>query len=139
MDRFSGKFFFEDEKKNRLFFAKDYGVFYFYDYIGSDKSYLKKFFMAVPKVPLIDNKKVNWKDTLTPRVVFGGFKKELLMFLSSFCYKPFLYIGIWEKEGDIISGKINLNGKNILCFGKIDEVQGLSWIKVENITIRRIK
>ncbi len=139
MDRFSGRFFFEDEKKNRLFFAKDYGVFYFYDYVGSDSSYLKKFFIAVPRVPLVDNRRVRWRDTLTPRIVFGWFKKELLMFLASFFSRRFLYRGTWEKENDFIKGEIELNGRKIICSVKIDEIHFFDSIMVENLIIRRKK
>ncbi|WP_200762279.1 urea transporter [Nitrosophilus alvini] len=139
MDRFSGRFFFEDPEKNKLFFAKEYGIFYFYDYTGKDRSYLKKFFMAIPRIALIGKERVKWEDFLTPRIVYEGFKKDFLMFLASICSKPFLYKGVWEKNGDDIKGTINIGNRQISVLTVIDKTHGFDTIKVENLIIRRKK
>ncbi len=138
MDRFSGRFFFEDERGNRLFFAKEYGVFYFYDYVGDDESYLKRIFMAVPRIALSGSRRVVWRDFLTPRIVHSGLKRALYMFLASFCYKPFLYGGVWEKEGNLIRGEIR-GDKIFKSETVIDEVNGFASIRLDEILIRRKK
>ncbi len=137
MDRFSGKFYFEDEGGSRLFFAKSYGVFYFYDFVGNDSSYLKKIFVAAPRIALIGNETVEWEDMLTPRILFGGMKKSVLMFLSSFWSRPFLYTGVWRKEGDTIRGEIAVGREKIKTSVTIDRIHGFGSIEVENLTIRR--
>ncbi len=137
MDRFSGKFYFEDEGGSRLFFAKSYGVFYFYDFAGRDESYLKRLFVAAPRIVLIGNEAVEWEDLLTPRIVYGGFKKSVMMFLSSFWSRPFLYRGVWRKEGDTIQGEIEIGGENVTTSVTIDRVHGFDSIEVQNLTIRR--
>jgi len=138
MDRFSGKFYFEDQRGNRLFFAKEYGVFYFYDYIGSDSSYLKKIFVALPRVALVGDREVEWEDYLTPRVLFEGFKSSLLMFLASIYSKPFIYEGVWKKDADIIKGLIEIDGKKIVTKAEISKVHGFESFKVNDIEIRRV-
>ncbi len=137
MDRFSGKFYFEDESGNRLFFAKAYGIFYFYDYVGRDRTPLKKIFMAVPRIALVGREVAEWDDTLTPRIVYDGLRKSVTMFLASFWSGPFLYHGRWRKSGDTIDGTIDIAGEELLTSVTIDAHHGFERIVVGNLTLRR--
>ncbi|WP_456404479.1 urea transporter [Hydrogenimonas sp.] len=137
MDRFSGKFYFEDEKHNRLFFAKSYGIFYFYDYTGDDRSPLKKIFMAAPRIALVGREEAEWEDTLTPRIVHEGLRRSVTMFLASFWNRPFLYRGTWHKSGDRIDGTIGIGRESVKTSVTIDAHHGFERIEVKNLTLRR--
>ncbi len=124
-----GEFYFSDGK-NRLFFALDSKLFYFYRYEGN-RSYLQELFKIAPKIPLIIQE-VAYEDILPMELRFNKIKAAFIEFFLSFYYK--LYnkkIVLYKKRLEVASE----NGKVGFSFYE----KGFSYIEGKNFQLKRIK
>ncbi len=132
-----GTFYF-DSGKGVLYFGKQDGTFYFYRFDGRDK-YLKTFFMALPKLPLFYRKSVVWEDFIPIKIVVGGIKKSVILFLSSFRHNfaKVLYKGEFLDEktvkGCVKSSILNIEKEFTV---KFHEFSGIEEIKTEDFEIK---
>jgi len=126
----NGEFYFSDGK-NKLYFYTYGSLFYFYNYIGDDNSYLKILFQLAPRIPLV-NKEVEFIDYLPIYLLENKFKTMIIELFASF--NKFLY----KREF-----RYNLN--KLLLQSEFGEVRfsfyekGFSELKTKNILLRKIK
>lgn len=139
MNRFSGKFYFEDNYGNILHFAKEAGMFYFYDYEGSEDSWLQKFYVALPRIPLVYRKSLSWNDYLPKRFA----NKSLLITLTSMGAmlfpKAFVTKGEWSFRDNLhIEGTL-FNAYKQKVNVVLDQSKGINMIQVNNLKLRMVK
>ena len=77
-----GCFYFESPC-GRLYFGKHEGTFYFYRVDGDDP-WLRRMFLALPRLPLAHRAKLTWSDYVPAGVVSAGPRRMLVDLLSSF-------------------------------------------------------
>ncbi len=124
-----GEFYFEDIKKNRLFFYNDLKQFYFYNYEG-DESCLKWLFILAPRIPFINKQNITFIDYLPLNLTKKTFEiiyMELLSILNK---------NIYKKETEYTMSNFKISSK----YGEaVLEVQdkGFNLIKYKNIELRR--
>jgi len=138
MNRFSGKFYFQDQDKNILHFAKESGMFYFYDYEGTNDSWLQKFYICMPRVPLLNREGLIWNDYLPKRYT----QKNLLSTLTSmgaiFFPKAYITKGEWFfKDTHTIQGTLQNTFKQEVNV-EIDPTNGIKTIHLNNLHLRKI-
>jgi len=136
MNRFSGKFYFEDEEGNILHFAKEAGMFYFYDYEGKESAWLKEFYIALPRLPLVSQKGLTWNDFLPKRYTQKSLFATLTSMGAIFFEKAYITKGEWtfEDEGHI-KGTLFNNFKQEVQV-ELDSSNGIKTIQINNLIIR---
>ncbi len=137
MDPFSGKFFFKDQYNNKLYFAKDAGMFYFYDYQGVSNAILAKIYSAIPRFPLNAHKGFSWKDYIIAQYIYPTWINRFFSLGAIFSCKPYVVQGEWyfESENEI---RGTLKGKKYLdTHIMLDETHGFKQIDIANISIRK--
>ncbi|MEO1942384.1 MAG: urea transporter [Campylobacterales bacterium] len=125
-----GEFYFEDNRKNRLYFAQRGRLFYFYDFQGRG-GYLKELFKLAPRVPLI-HRELSFNDMLPLSIRFeSGWKVEWMELWCSLNPKIFeereeyrlTPTGISSRFGEVLFA---INDK------------GFDRIKGEKFTLKRV-
>ena len=124
-----GEFYFEDNKKNRLYFYTDYKLFYFYLYDGSD-GILKEIFKLSPKIPLISSD-VKYFDILPPQFLYNKIKRFFIEFALPFNFELFNKKVEYKKERLKISSKY---GEVLFSFYE----KGFEILTFNDIQMRRI-
>ncbi|MGN7610760.1 urea transporter [Magnetococcales bacterium HHB-1] len=138
MDRYSGQFFFADQQDNRLYFTKEYGVFYFYDFQGQYNSWLSYLFFSLPRIPLTHKTGVSWKDTLPLTLLRHPGRRMLRQFLSSFHHGWFVLQGEWRfQQRNRIEGTIKLPSQTLRTEVQLDR-EGIAYFKVGNLSFIRV-
>lgn len=139
MNRFSGKFYFEDKQGNILYFFKEAGMFYFYDYEGQEKSWLQKMYISMPRVPLIYKNGLTWCDYLPKRYTQNDFISKIVSIGAMMFPKAYITKGEWKFEDERnIKGVLFNNFKQIVSVN-LDQNNGINTIKIDNLIIRKIK
>jgi len=83
-----GTFYLTDGEA-KLYFGIKNSTFYFYHFEGEVSSYLRYFFFASPKIPLVGREGVRWRDYLPLLSISSRLRRELYLFLSSFRHDLF--------------------------------------------------
>ncbi|MBA2847930.1 peptidoglycan DD-metalloendopeptidase family protein [Thermosulfuriphilus ammonigenes] len=138
-----GTYFF-DSGSDRLYFSKDQGTFYLLRHDGGDEA-LKALFLALPRVPLVYQKELCWKDNLPLEAYFGPLKRALFTFMASFrrdlarVTGTYFFSSSEEIQGEVQGG---VDRTRVKTFVRLDPLKGLSLVRVERegqkITLRRV-
>jgi len=134
-----GTFYWETDK-GKLYFGKHEGTFYLYRVEGKDP-WLNLIFLALPRVPLAYRQGMRWEDFLTIDSSFTGFRKVILLFLSSFHPKLSQVLGSYQWTApNIIEGKLSSTFGNLSheTYLELDESTGFKSIRVNQYELRRI-
>lgn len=78
-----GEFYFQDDKKNKLYFYSEPKQFYFYNYEGGE-SYLRHLFRLTPRVPFVNKEDTLFKDSLPLYLLQSSVQKMARELLSIF-------------------------------------------------------
>ncbi|PKK89073.1 MAG: hypothetical protein CVV64_16125 [Candidatus Wallbacteria bacterium HGW-Wallbacteria-1] len=137
-----GLFYLDDGMGGYLYFTIKHGFFHYYDFYGSDKSPLRHFMTALPRMPLSETADIPWNDTLPLDAVFTGFKRGALQFAAGLSV-PVNITGTWafDAKSREVRGSIPVPGARIETSVKFDSEMGFSEIRVgrECITRRKIR
>ncbi|MBF0381080.1 MAG: urea transporter [Magnetococcales bacterium] len=140
MEPLSGQFYLVDEEGNTLLFAKAVGFFYCYDYRGKDDTLLRLLFLALPRLPLLQQDGLGWRDSIPINVLHSGANRALKQFLASFHPAGYIHVGRWGWQGkNRIEGYIETGKKPIKTALILDEQEGLKSLTVNSITLQRLK
>ncbi len=139
MNRFSGKFYFEDDDGNILHFAKEAGMFYFYDYEGEDKAWLQKFYLAIPRLPLRSKKNLSWYDYLPRRYSKKSLFSSLTTMGAMLVPRAYVIKGKWNFKDETHIEGILLNGSKQKLSVVLDNTNGIKSIKINKLTIKMKK
>jgi len=138
MNRFSGKFYFEDSNGNILHFAKESGMFYFYDYEGKENAWLQKFYLCMPRVPLINREKLIWNDYLPNRYIQHSVFASVTSLGAIFFPKAYVTKGEWSfTDTHTIEGTLFNTFKQKVSV-EIDPSNGIKTIQLNHLSIRKI-
>ncbi len=136
MNRFSGRFYFEDQKGNRLHLAKEAGMFYLYDYEGKDESWLQKIYIAIPRIPLVYRKGLTWNDYLPARYALRTHLTYLLSIGAIAFPRAYITKGKWQfKDEQRIEGVLFSHPEQKVAVG-LDQSNGIDYIEVQEHIIR---
>jgi len=123
-----GEFYFFDGS-NKLYFYTDEKLFYFYEYEGKE-SFLKKLFIAAPKIPLI-NKEVEYSDIIPPQFKYGLVKNIIIQLILPFNYSLF------EQKTEYLKSRLKIESEyGYVKFSFYEK--GFDEIKCEDILLRRV-
>ncbi len=137
MDRLSGLFYLYDQAQNRLYFSKDAGMFYFYDYQGSWDDNLAKIYCAIPRFPLNTQKGLYWSDVVMSRAIEPTLINRYLNFGAMFSSKNYLIDGSWKFEDEkTISGILDTNENSKIRI-ELDDEQGFKRIDIGEFSFRK--
>lgn len=133
-----GTFYF-DSGKGKLYFGSYQGTFYFYSFDGHDPD-LKPFMIGCPSLPLAFRNRLSWTDVIPVGAVTTGFKKAVILFLSSF------YHGINKIKVDLSTLNENVIEGTVvskfLCYKSRTRVDlddaGIKQIQFEDTIYKRI-
>jgi len=134
-----GTFYFT-EGTARLYFGTQNNTFYFYHLDGNPDSPLKYFLLALPKLPLYFREGMFWRDHLPLISITSKWKREVLLFLSSFKHGVFevkwngKFLGRDEVAGSIIN-----MGKTLEVNVKFAKDFGFESLRIGDIRLIRIK
>nr|VFJ68139.1 MAG: Urea transporter [Candidatus Kentron sp. FW] len=121
-----------DSGKGRLFFNKDQCSFYFYRLEGDDP-WLSLLFTALPRMPLMYRRGMDWQDTPPVFAVGRGWRKHLANLAMAFHHgiTKIEYTSAWESEG-VITGTVRgrFFGKPLPIHVVLDPQSGFSRIRV---------
>ncbi len=76
-------YYFENQKA-KLYFGKEFGNFYFYDYEGNNP-HLKNIHLALAKMPLSYSQNIKWKDNINNSLILKRWQISLASFLNALC------------------------------------------------------
>ncbi len=139
MNRFSGQFYFEDEHKNLLYFAKEAGMFYFYDYEGDSEVWLQKFYTAMPRVPLCYKKDLRWRDYLPVHNQSKDGWFDIYSLGAIFVPKILVCEGEWRFEDGLnLKGRLSKQPTSQMHV-ELDQINGIKTVRLEGWTIRMEK
>jgi urea transporter/murein DD-endopeptidase MepM/ murein hydrolase activator NlpD len=100
-------FFSQTDTNDRLFFGIENSKFVFYSYDGKRDGLLKYLFYGLPKMPLIKEKGLLWKEEL-PDELFSSKKGWIMMLIKSFKHNLGGVMGNYKMENDYtIRGEIS--------------------------------
>jgi len=133
--------FYLTDGTSKIYFGLNNGFFYIYNFEGEDNSFLKKFFIAVSKVPLNLSKPVKWEDSLPLEIVNVGILKPVLRFLGSFYHDAYSVKSTFENKNQLeytfkihgtfvkeISGKVKINSKGKFVEKLEINEEGKKWV-----------
>jgi urea transporter/murein DD-endopeptidase MepM/ murein hydrolase activator NlpD len=124
-----GEFCFKDKLDNELYFNTTDTMFYFYNYIGKE-SYLKKLFIAAPRVPFVNKDNITFEDYLPVNLIGSKFKSVMLE-LASVVNKNF-----YKKKRSFVYKKDKiLSDKSEVELSQ--NRKGFEFIKYKTITLKR--
>jgi len=130
----SGRLFFEDESGSQLYFTVSNGSFFFYDFVGSRKSYLNQLYLALPRLPLVNETYFNWTDTASPLATYKGLNSTLFTLSAWLSSKRQCPRGEWVYKCGAISGTIHCVDKSIKTSVTLD-AYGFKEIRCNNIEL----
>ncbi len=86
-----------ETSRGRLYFHKDKHSFYFYRLEGNDP-WLAIMFAAMPRLPLVYDAKLHWRDVVPASAVYGRWLRALLLFVKAFRHEfgELVYSGRWQ-------------------------------------------
>ncbi|MBX6423285.1 urea transporter [Thermosulfurimonas sp. F29] len=127
-----GTFYLTDGKA-RLYFAQRGAAFCFLNYEGTNRSPLRWFFLAAPRIPLNLRPGISWSDHLPLEILLPPLKKGLYLFLISF-WPSFLRLEArYQALGRFdFRGRIIFNDYEVETAVKIHPLAGF-----EEVVIRR--
>ncbi len=113
-----------ESKRDRLYFSKFEGTFYFLRHDGSSP-WIKAFFLAAPRIPLVYQKYMMWEDFLPLETFFDPIRKSFFIFLASFNHRLAEIKGTYWFEGpNEIRGEVIGKDRNIKTYVKLDDFRG---------------
>lgn len=136
MDRFSGRFYLEDQHANTLHLAKEAGMFYLYDYEGKADSWLQKVYTAIPRIPLVYRKGLEWDDYLPLRFVRHSLVSRYLSLGAVFSPETFIIKGTWRfLDEHRIEGVLSIDPEQKVIV-ELDHDHGIGRIDLQTYTIK---
>jgi hypothetical protein len=130
-DATTGKSYLSDGGDNRLYFWNQDGVFYFYDYSGSDDSLLAKIFLCLPRMPLTYSRQLGYAEYYPLDLAWGGFVRWCMQLgrLIGLGAEP---KGLYKLDpsGTVLTGKIRFHGKMCTTEAVIDPTHGIKSIRI---------
>ena len=130
----SGFLFLEDKEGSRLYFSIMNETFYIYDYIGTNSSYLRVLYSAIPRFPLIKKDEFSFKEYLPLHIVSSGASyawQSILCWLTPWRKSP---SGEWHySKGNTLTGTIS--GKKQIKTKLIFDNNGFKLIEAGNIKL----
>jgi len=130
----SGRLFFEDESGSQLYFTVSNGSFFFYDFVGSRKSYLNQLYLAMPRLPLVNETYFTWTDTVSPLAAYKWLTLVLLTLSSWVNSTRQCPRGEWSyKYGEILGSIQSVH--NTIKTNVIVDAYGFKEISCNNIKL----
>jgi len=136
MNRFSGRFYVEDRKGNRLHFAKEAGMFYHYDYEGKDDTWLQKIYIAIPRIPLVYKKGLVWNDYLPARYAHRNIVTYLLSIGAMVFPKAYITQGEWQFQDELHIVGVLFGKPQQQVAIELDQSSGIKGIDLQNYSLR---
>ena len=125
--------------RGRLFFHKDKHSFYFYRLEGDDP-WLAMMFAAAPRLPLVYDAKLHWRDVVPASAVYGRWLRALLLFVKAFRHDfgEVTYSGHWRStsviEADVTGPGLHIDAIEV----ELDTRTGFRRIRLGEIVLEKI-
>ena len=135
----SGMMYLEDETGNRLYFNYYNATFTIHELEGKTSSLLRLFFIALPRLPLVDMPEFEWDDVL-PVALTGTWMQRFVFPITAWFSKVGGFAeGSWSFNNGTITGVVKTGRQNVIKTRLVlDPIRGIENIKIQDIELKKI-